>query len=117
MGLIKGLLFFGGMPVRPSTTRERSRGYQRQANNLQAEANEFLEEQVRALETMNKRLMAAQGGANTGQNTRSNSPEAISPETMVEKLQKIGRLHELHKSGALTEAEFDSQKQSILKSI
>ena len=112
MGLIKGLLFSGGVPVRPSTTRERSRGYQRQANNLQAEANEFLEEQVRALETMNKRLMATQGGANTGQNTRCNPPE-----TMEEKLQKIARLHEHHNSGALTEAEFDSQKQSILKSI
>jgi len=32
VGLIKGFFFLSGMPVRPSTTRERSRKYQRQTN-------------------------------------------------------------------------------------
>jgi hypothetical protein len=38
--------------VRPTTTRERSRRYQRQANSLQRQANNILEEQLSALNNM-----------------------------------------------------------------
>jgi hypothetical protein len=112
MGLLKGLLLFGGLPVRPTTTRERSRGYQRKANNLQAEANEILEEQVRALEAMSKRLMATQGVADPRKDAAG-----VRSESTIDKIEKIARLHDLHKSGALSEVEFEAQKQVILGSI
>ena len=34
MGLIKGFFFLSGAPIRPTTTRERSRRYQRRTNEL-----------------------------------------------------------------------------------
>ena len=34
MGLFKGMMFLSGLPVRPTTTRERGRSYQRQTNRL-----------------------------------------------------------------------------------
>lgn len=111
MGLFKGMLFLSGVPVRPSTTRERSRGYQREANKLSAEANDLLEEQVRSLEQLNRKLIAAQ-------NQQINSPiRQKSEPTTVEKLEMISRLHDLHTSGVLTSDEYESQKQAILKTL
>lgn len=112
MGLIKGMMFFAGVPVHPKTTRERARGYQRQANRLQDDANRLLAEQVHSLEELNSRLQKAQS-----QNARLQPKEQEIAKPKTDKLELIGKLHELRTAGVLTEEEFSAQKSAILKSI
>ena len=120
MGLIKGMLFVTGVPVRPTTTRERSRGYQRKANRLQEEANyhhneanSLLEEQIRALQAMNQQLEISKGSPRTGEG----QPGKSTASGMPEKLDLLIRIHQLREDGVLSDEEYQSQKQLIIDAL
>jgi hypothetical protein len=120
VGLIKGMLFVAGVPVRPTTTRERSRGYQRKANRLQEEANyhhneanSLLEEQIRSLQAMNQKLQVSKGSPRTGVAHSSTSAASGMPE----KLDLLIRIHQLKEDGVLSDEEYQSQKQLIINAL
>lgn len=112
MGLIKGMLFMSGMPVRPSTTRERSRHYQKKANRLQAEANDLLAEQVESLRAMRERPVSIARDPSPMNSQQSAS--STQGNDQLERLNQLERLHNLHLSGALSDEEFNVLKNQLL---
>lgn len=95
MGLIKGTLFALGAPVRPSTTRERSRKYQRQANSLLEEIADGLASGSTAEPLLRPRVES--GG--------SPSPDFV---------EQLARLAGLKESGALSDSEYEAAKDKVL---
>jgi len=111
MGVIKSLLLLSGVPVRPSTTRERSRGYQRDANRLARQQNELLAEQLRLQQEIGSGLQPDQA-TNLGPDS-GNQP----PAEPLDEYDKLERLARLHASGVLTDSEFKTQKEIVLRRI
>ena len=138
MGIIKGMMFLGsGGLIRPTTTRERSRMYQKRQiraqranNDLVAEQNELMESQIQAQLDANQRLMEQQEKlsaqarrleepatkVNVQQSDQSAPVDAgqTSRSSAIDRLEKLG---ELRKSDILTEEEFQELKKEILKEL
>ena len=113
MGILKTLALMSGVPVRPTTTRERARKYQRQANALAAQEVALLEQQVAAQEAATARIAALSEPA-VGSPPVAGSQQSPSAATLrLEKLEKLGQLRA---SGVLTEDEFQAQKKLVLES-
>jgi len=137
MGILKTLALFSGIPVRPTTTRERARMYQRRSIDQQKIANELIEEQNQILEAQvqqqldtQKRLLAQQKSLEKTQasaRTQPSTPDAkhsskktaeteTSPSDLKSALKRLEKLAELKESGALTEDEFQTLKSQTLES-
>ena len=138
MGLIKGSLFLlsGGL-IRPTTTRERSRQYQRRQireqklqNDLMEEQNALMEAQIQAQLDTQKRLIEQQNKLESQAQGLKESPTKINPpqpegsssmaagltsrSSAIDRLEQLG---ELRKSEILTEEEFQELKKEILKEL
>ncbi len=112
MGLFKALLLIGGVPVRPTTKRER---FQREVPRLLEETAELHAQQLEAMQTFMDRQLGA-----------SNSPippiasgigaghKAFAYE---EAMDLISRMHDLFVSGILSEDEYLREKNRILSEI
>ncbi len=131
MGLIKGMMFLGsGGLIRPTTTRERSRMYQKRQiraqranNDLVAEQNALMESQIEAQLETQKRLIEQQNKLEAQahqlkepQSVEKSSGDAgqTSRSSAIDRLEKLG---ELRKSDILTEEEFQELKKEILKEL
>ncbi len=73
MGLIKSLALLSGIPVRPTTSRERARKYQRQANALLAQQNRLLAEQTEMAERQIREAQEAAKRVNDLQEESANA--------------------------------------------
>ena len=130
MGLLKGMAFMMGVPVRPTTTRERARMYQkrtyrainRQTNALQGE----MQETNGQLEESNIHLAQPLSFPKIPKNQITTSQSSVPIEEKNETaeksrthetLEKIQQLSDLKDSGVLTADEFQTQKKQIIKSL
>ena len=130
-------MFMGGIPVRPTTTRERSRQYQRRQireqklqNDLMEEQNALMESQIQAQLDTQKRLIEQQNKLeaqtralkepeptfNPPQTVKS-APVAAEQTSRSSAIDRLERLGELRKSDILTEEEFQELKKEILKEL
>ena len=137
MGILKTLALLSGIPVRPTTTRERARMYQRRSINQQKIANELMEEQNQILEAQiqqqldtQNRLLAQQKSlekthaSSKAQSETLDAKELIketahsdeNPDDLKSALNRLEKLAELKESGALTEDEFQTLKSQTLES-
>ena len=136
MGILKTLALLSGIPVRPTTTRERARMYQRRSIDQQKIANELMEEQNAILEAQiqqqldtQKRLLAQQKSLEKNHVNSQAQPEALdakdsiketayseeNPDDLKSALNRLEKLAELKESGALTEDEFQTLKSQTLE--
>ena len=115
MGILKSLFLLSGVPVRPTTTRERSRQYQRRANALAKEQNSLMEQQLAMQEQELAERLAQNERVQQRLNRVSNNNQTTSKTSGG--LEKLERLADLHSKGVLTDEEFESQKQIILKRL
>ena len=122
MGILKSLFLLSGVPVRPTTTRERSRQYQRRANALAEEQNSLMEQQLAMQEqelaerlAQNERVQQRLNRVSNNKQTTSKNKKTTSKTSGG--LEKLERLADLHSKGVLTDEEFESQKQIILKRL
>ena len=139
MGILKGLAFLGsGGLIRPTTTRERARMYQRRQireqkvqNDLMEEQNALMEKQIQAqLDTQNRlieqqnKLEAQAHQLKEPPPPKINQPQPVEDSHMVAEqtsrssaIDRLERLGELRKSEILTEEEFQELKKEILKEL
>ena len=116
MGILKTLALMSGVPVRPTTTRERSRRYQRTVNQLADQQNQLLEAQLESQLDIQQRFERQQAellGMKGPQQPANQPQEHASPGPLsaVERLEKLAKLRD---AGVLTDQEFSEQKSSIL---
>jgi len=125
------MMFLGsGGLIRPTTTRERSRMYQKRQiraqranNDLVAEQNALMESQIEAQLETQKRLIEQQNKLEA-QAHQLKEPQPVekssvdagqtSRSSAIDRLEKLG---ELRKSDILTEEEFQELKKEILKEL
>ena len=127
----------GGIPVRPTTTRERSRMYQRRQireqklqNDLMEEQNALMEAQIQAQLDTQKRLIEQQNKLEAQARALKEPEPTFNPPQTVESapvaaeqtsrssaIDRLERLGELRKSDILTEEEFQELKKEILKEL
>ena len=130
-------MFMGGIPVRPTTTRERSRMYQRRQireqklqNDLMEEQNALMESQIQAQLDTQKRLIEQQNKLEAQARALKEPEPTFNPPQTVESapvaaeqtsrssaIDRLERLGELRKSDILTEEEFQELKKEILKEL
>lgn len=113
VGLFKKFLLLGGVPVRPTTKRERFQD----ATQAQAEfQSELMADQAADLQlrrTVQRGIESAYGPS-----SRKAGPAAASTsEAPSDWVTKLERLAELHAAGALTDAEFADLKASALREV
>jgi hypothetical protein len=118
MGILKFTALMMGVPVRPTTTRERARKYQREANRLASQQNALLEQQleqqIASQEDAARRLQRLSELARSESDLSSKSvPEGPGTQSFSG-LEKLAKLAELRDSGVLTDEEFERQKQIVL---